>query len=127
MEIVIMVTLFVVFMLLIAANAIYSKQKTITILTIEFLNRELNDDNRDTYMLKRSFEYANFEPSGFPILLEENMVNYYYREALTEFESKKKMVRIMNSIFIPVFILLAIVLVINYPEFINELMKNDGP
>jgi len=115
------------FVLAIIIQSKWKQQKAELSQEIDYLNRNLTEDNLETFIVTKSFEFRDTFNSSTPKVIydDRNMKNGSYRRALEEYESAKRVVTISTIIFVALGTLLTIVLIVYFPDFIMEVFEND--
>lgn len=96
---------------------------------IDYLNKNLNEENLTTFAVTRSFDIKDTFNFSTPKVIydDRNMKNPFYRHAIEDYESGKRKAFILTTIFMCLSIIFGSLLAILYPEFIMEMINNDGP
>jgi hypothetical protein len=117
------------FILAIIIQSKWKQQKSELSQEIDYLNRNLNEDNLETFVSTKSFDFRDTFSSSTPKVIydDRNMKNGSYRRAIEDYESAKRIASISTILFSAIGITLTILLLIYFPEFVVEVFENDGP
>ncbi len=111
------------------ATSKWNQEKAELTQRIDFLNRKLTEENRKSFVPTQSFEFRDtLNPSTPKVIYDDqNMKNPSYRRAIHDYEETAKSYKIMITVFAILSVVMVLTLLILYPEFLREMLNNEGP
>ena len=129
MAIVLFIGILICFGLIVIVQSKWRQDKAELTQEIDYLNRNLNEDNLTIFFTKRSFDVKDTHSIATPRIIydDQNMKNTSYKRAIDDFEKGRKVATITTILLLVLLVILIVILIFSFPEFVIELFKNNGP
>lgn len=126
MEAISLTLIIVLFIIVLINVTTYQRFKNIYIQQLSFLNRKLSTlENVERYALVKKFDIdVEVDTKSLPNVNEKFLMNPFYNNLVKEYEERVKYFNIINRILVSIILLLTVILIFFYPDFLKGIFEH---